>query len=144
VFNENDFNPTSLNPGPRDFALSGARGDEVWLVRTDEDGNILEFVDDVRFGSAATGESFGRGPDGHGPLVPLSATTLGRANLAPRVGPVIVSEINYNPGEPSAAAKAIDPTITRDDLEFIFQPQRPRQRAPPGGISSPLQHRRQR
>ncbi|NQU24907.1 MAG: CotH kinase family protein, partial [Candidatus Nealsonbacteria bacterium] len=33
VFDERDFNPTPLSPAPNHFALDGARGDDVWLMR---------------------------------------------------------------------------------------------------------------
>ena len=110
VFDEDDFNPTPLTPGPQDFALSGARGDQVWLVIPDGSGGITSIVDQVSFGAAALGESFGRTPNGTGRLAPMSNQTLDAANAAPRVGPVIVSEINYNP-DPSPVVAA--------DREFI-------------------------
>ena len=119
VFDERDFNPTPQNPGVNDFALSGSRGDDVWLVTTDDNGDIRSFVDDVHFGAARIGESFGRAPNGTGRLAPLSDVTLGEQNAAPRVGPIVISEINYHPAPPSPAARQLDPSITEDDLEFI-------------------------
>ena len=44
---------------------------------------------------------------------------LGCENLRPHVGSLVVSELNYNPGEPSAAALSIDPAFVEDDLEFV-------------------------
>ena len=41
------------------------------------------------------GESFGRYPNATGRLYPMSSTTLGDENAEPRVGPVIISEIQY-------------------------------------------------
>jgi len=35
------------------------------------------------------------------------------------VGPVVITEVNYNPGEPTPATLGIDPTIVEDDLEFV-------------------------
>ena len=32
VFSESNFNPAPARPGPKDFALSGSQGDDVWLV----------------------------------------------------------------------------------------------------------------
>ena len=49
----------------------------------------------------------------------MTSLTLGEANSEPRVGPVVISEVNYHPGTPSAAALAIDATLTSEDLEFI-------------------------
>jgi hypothetical protein len=117
VVTEAQFNPD--NAGDNGFGLSGTRGDSVWLTVVDASGQISSFVDDVQFGSAVQGESFGRVPDGSGPLAPMTSITLGNANAAPRVGPVVISEVNYHPGEPSEAALAVDATITESDLEFV-------------------------
>ena len=51
----------------------------------------------VDFPSSAPGESFGRFPNGTGRVYPMLAVTLESANGLPRVGPVIVSQIHYNP-----------------------------------------------
>ncbi len=56
TFDEDDFNPTPLDPGPNDFALSGAHGDDVWLVIPNGVGGVASFVDEVHFGAAANGE----------------------------------------------------------------------------------------
>ena len=45
--------------------------------------------------------------------------TLGSGNNPPRVGPVVIDEIQFDPGVPAAAALAIAPALTADDLEFI-------------------------
>ena len=124
VFDEADFNPTPNNPGNNDFALSGSRGDEVWLVVPDENGAVRYYADTVEFPATLNGESVGRVPNGTGELAPMSQRTLGSENSAPRVGPVVISELNYNPGEPSFFAKAFYPEMSPDDLEFveIFNP----------------------
>ncbi len=112
VFDEDDFNPTPGNPGPNDFALNGAHGDDVWLMEADGSGNLTRFVDHVEFGAAAAGESWGRWPNAAGDLYPMVAPTLDPAdgeNAGPRVGPVIISELQYN-----AELVAED-----DNLEFI-------------------------
>ena len=124
VLDETHFNPTPQNPAPDHFALSGTLGDDVWLVVANEQSGVDRFVDDVHFGTAKAGESWGRVPDGRGRLAPMSSITLGGTNAAPRVGPLVFSELNYHPTDPSPAALAIDPTLTADDLEFveIFNP----------------------
>ena len=120
LLDENDFNPTPLSPGPNDFALSGAHGDDVWLVDPDGGGpGVLWFVDDVHFGSSANGESFARLLDGSGRLLPAVGRTLNASNSQGRVGPLVISEINYNPGTPSPAALAIHPSLPSEDLEFV-------------------------
>ncbi|MBN2023268.1 MAG: lamin tail domain-containing protein [Pirellulales bacterium] len=104
VFDERDFNQGGAGGA---FALDGAEGEDAWLVVAD--GLGLRFVDDVEFGAAASGVSLGRWPDGQGELVPMSSRTLGYANAGPRVGSVVISQLQYNPGAISGA----------DDLEFI-------------------------
>ena len=52
-------------------------------------------------------------------MAPQGRLTLGCANLHPRVGPIAVTELQYNSGPPSAAALAVEPDLSTDDLEFI-------------------------
>ncbi|MEM1084952.1 MAG: lamin tail domain-containing protein [Verrucomicrobiota bacterium] len=120
VFDEDDFNPTPLSPGPNDFALNAANGDDVYLVIADGTGtSVATYVDHVEFGATLNGESLGRWPNASGPLTPMSTPTFGEANSGPRIGPLIISEVNYHPEDPVAAALTIDATMMDDDLEFI-------------------------
>jgi len=119
MFDEDDFNPTPLTPGPNDFALSGTGGDDVWLVDPAGGSGTLLFVDDVHFDAAFNGESLGRVPDGSDRLVPTASLTLGSENSVARVGPLVISEVNYNPALPTATDLLIDPNLQSNDLEFI-------------------------
>jgi hypothetical protein len=101
------------------FSLDDAGSDDLWLVQTDGNGRPLFFGDDVAFGASVPGEPWGRWPDGPGRLMPLIQPTFGTTNAAPRIGNVVISEVQYHPPEPSAAALALDPTITSADLEFV-------------------------
>ena len=92
VFDETDF-----NPGGEGFALSSIFGDELWLIEADDAGSPARFADFVTFGASADGESFARWPNGSGDLYPTAEITLEDANAAPRVGPVVISEIHYLP-----------------------------------------------
>ena len=65
-----------------------------------------------------SGESLGRMPNGSGRLAPLSRLTFGAANGTPRVGPLVITEIQYNPTI-SAAAIAVYPNVDESDLEFV-------------------------
>ncbi|MEE8451571.1 MAG: lamin tail domain-containing protein, partial [Thermoguttaceae bacterium] len=101
VFDENDFNFNTLGGAdpllyPNEFALNGAHGDDVWLMRTDDEGKLTHFIDHVEFPDAAQGESFGRWPNGTGKLYPMTRNTPGTGNSGPRVGPLILSEVHYN------------------------------------------------
>jgi len=116
VFDEHDFNLTGLdvdptNDDPNDFALNGAHGDNVWLVEVGATGELVRFVDYVEFGAAINAESFGRWPDGSGDLYPMIEPTLDSAgeNNGPRVGPLLISELQYNPAG----------ILGADDLEFV-------------------------
>ncbi|NQU24379.1 MAG: lamin tail domain-containing protein [Candidatus Nealsonbacteria bacterium] len=122
TFNETDFNPNPQNPGPNHFELDERHGGDVWLLQTDPGGQLSRFADRVKFSAAVAGESFGRWPDGTasfadgtGDLYPMTTPTLDPGNYenaAPRVGPVIISEVMYHPPE---VPMLIDP----DELEFI-------------------------
>jgi len=118
-FDEQDFNPVSPPAGQTPFALNGAEGDDVFLVIANGAGEVTTIVDSVHFGAAFAGETFGRVPDGSGRVAPMSQPTLGAANSDPRVGPLVITEINYEPAAPSPAALAVDPSLTAAHLEFI-------------------------
>ncbi len=134
TFDESDFN-ASGGTVPGDFALSGALGDDVWLMEADAAGNLLRFADHVEFGAAFNGESFGRYPNGTGRLYPMESTTFGAENAPPRIGPVIISEIQYasgttEPTDPFEFLEIYNPTGESVDLsnwavdgiKYIFPP----------------------
>jgi hypothetical protein len=109
VFYERDFN--TLNPAAP-FSLS-QYGETVYLSSADSAGHLTGYVTGAAFGVSARGISIGRYATSRGvDFVPLSRTTFGSdapANLAefrtgtgasnalPRVGPVVINEIMYNP-----------------------------------------------
>ena len=113
VFDESDFNVDNPINGNTSFGLSGVSGDNVWLTKPDG-----SFVDDVHFRETISGESLGRMPNGSGRLAPLNVPTLGTVNVSPRVGPIVISEVQYNP-RVSSLALAQDPTLETSDLEYI-------------------------
>ena len=84
--------------GAKDFALSGSRGDDVWLLADFGGGSSLQFADHVEFGGALAGEPFGRWPNGTGELYPMTSRTLDEENSGPRPPQqVVISEVMYNP-----------------------------------------------
>ena len=97
------------------FRLNAETGEDVWLTSADAAGNLTAFVDHVEFGAAKNGESFGRWPDPAGDLYPLENRTLGEPNdlagNAPRIGPLLISEVMYKP----SVSAGQDP----DDYEYI-------------------------
>jgi hypothetical protein len=118
VFDETDFNPTPLNPGPNDFALNGAHGDNLWLLEM-VGGEPTRFADSVTFGAQANGESWGRWLNGTGRLYPMIEVTLNAENTGPRVGPVVINEVMYAPIDPDGVGP-----IEAANLEYveIFNP----------------------
>ena len=112
VFDERDFNADPTGDDATSFALSRF-GDDVWLSSFEGDSERDRmFVDDVHFPAAVEFVPFGRVPDGTGRLVPVSSETFGAPNAAARSGSVVISELNYHPQMPSAAALALDPHVT--------------------------------
>ncbi|MBI5388511.1 MAG: lamin tail domain-containing protein [Verrucomicrobia bacterium] len=96
------------------FALDGTQGDEVYLAAADGNGDLTGHRAGAKFGSGETGVSFGRyvNSQGQPQFVAMSRRTLGNdnaetildfragagaANPAPRVGPLVISEIMYHP-----------------------------------------------
>ncbi len=124
VFTEAQFNPNGAwnpspgAPGPQEFAFDGQHGDDAWLVS--ETGGVLRFADHVDFNAARPDESWGRFPDGTGPLAPMLSRTLldesggtlprpglGAPNSTVRVGPLLIHEFHHAPAGGN------------EDLEFI-------------------------
>lgn len=114
VFTEQQFNPNgewnaaATAPGAGEFAFDGQRGDDAWLLSVT--GGAVRFVDHVEFGAAAPDESWGRYPNGTGPLAPMRRRTLldeaslldpqpglGADNSGVRTGPVMIQEIHHAP-----------------------------------------------
>jgi hypothetical protein len=96
VFTESNFNAT---PGvPPAFALS-SDGDEIYLFGADAIGNLTGYYDGFEFGAAEEGVSFGRhaGSDGRLHFVAQENVTLAASNSAPRVGPLVISEVMFHP-----------------------------------------------
>lgn len=97
VFDETDFNSspgTDLN-----FSLS-SRGEALYLFSADANTNLTGYSHSVAFDASDPGVTFGRYVTSVGAeqFPAQSSTTFGVANSGPRVGPVVISEIHYNPG----------------------------------------------
>ena len=112
VFTETSFNP--INP-PSSTAFSfGSDGDEAYLFSADTNGNLTGYFHGFAFGAAESAVPFGRHFTSIGAehFVAQSASSLGMSNVAPKVGPVVISEIAYRPPDlPGAADNANDEFI---------------------------------
>ena len=96
VITESDWNsdPQSTNS----FRLD-SHGEEVYLYSADSNGNLTGFSDGFAFGAAQNGVSFGRYiiSTGETQYPAQLVNTLGASNAGPRVGPLVINEINYHP-----------------------------------------------
>jgi len=106
--NAND--PASYEP----FALS-ENGERLYLSSTKQ--SILTGYRSVEdFGASETGVSFGRyfkSSTGNYNFVAMGENTPGSANSYPKVGPIVISEIMYNPNWPNSGS------YTNDQYEYI-------------------------
>ena len=92
VFYEHEFN-SGVNP----FALSSL-GDQVYLASADSLGTLTGYIVGMEFGASDNGVAFGQFETSETlDVVPMTALTLGGANAAPRIGPVVINEIMYHP-----------------------------------------------
>lgn len=93
------FGQASSDPGRiTPFAFS-ENGEAVYLTSADG-GVLLGYREYEDFGASPTGVSFGRyykpGTDNYN-FVMMDSNTPGWANSYPKVGPIVISEIMYNP-----------------------------------------------
>ncbi|MEO6036139.1 MAG: lamin tail domain-containing protein, partial [Verrucomicrobiota bacterium] len=95
-FDEDDFNAsigTNVN-----FAFSSI-GEEVYLFSAEANGELSGYDYGFAFGPMFNGVSIGRYVNSAGEefFPRQTAITLGVANSGPRIGPIVINEIQYNP-----------------------------------------------
>lgn len=92
------FYEAQFNAGVNAFALSSL-GDEIYLFAGDANTNLTGYVHAVTFGATANGVSLGRVVNSinEEDFVALSWLTLGSTNARPLIGPVVISEIMFQP-----------------------------------------------
>jgi len=80
------------------FGIS-AGGDDVYLFSGDANTNLTGYVHGFTFGAQADGVTFGRyvTSDGQEHFPAQITPSLGSANVGPKVGPIVISEIHYHP-----------------------------------------------
>ena len=90
---DNAGDPASHVP----FALS--ENGETLYLHSGADGALTGYNDQDEFGASETGIAFGRYQKSTGSynFVAMSVNTPGSANAYPKVGPIVISEIMYNP-----------------------------------------------
>jgi hypothetical protein len=96
VFTENDWNADPLSTNS--FRLN-SHGEEIYLYSGDANGNLTGYSDGFAFGAAQNGVTFGRyiTTTGEAQYPAQTVNTLGQPNAGPRVGPLVINEINYHP-----------------------------------------------
>ena len=117
MFSENDFNAAG---SPTAFSLS-SQGDEVYLYSGDG-VNLTGYFHGYSYGAANTGVSFGRYINSQTNVffTAQSATTLGAPNAGPKVGPIIISEINYRPVDlPGGVDNDVDEYIEISNISGV-------------------------
>ena len=94
------FNEGQFNVEPMAFALS-SNGDEVVLSSGNVAGELTGYTVYAQFSGSETGVSMARYANTESPartfFVQQKTVTLGAANSGPKVGPMIISEIHYQP-----------------------------------------------
>ncbi|MHC4299758.1 MAG: lamin tail domain-containing protein [Planctomycetota bacterium] len=115
VFYQNLHFANTDDPGMhQSFGLS-ENGERLYLSGA-QDGVQTGYRDVEDFGPSATGVSFGRyhksSTDSYN-FVAMSEATAGSANADPKVGPVVISEIMYNPDWPLGGS------YTNDQYEYV-------------------------
>jgi hypothetical protein len=106
VFHQNLHFDNASDPGCHEpFALS-EDGEQLYLSSA-YNGALTSYRNVEDFGASATGVSFGRyyktSTDNYN-FVAMDHITQGSANANPKVGPIIVSEIMYNPDWPAGGS----------------------------------------
>lgn len=99
-------------------------GEMVTLTAVDGNGTPAGYSDIAEFGASPNGVSLGRVevPGVEKPFFPLQkALTLGGPNAGPRVGPVVIAEIMYNPKD--SKPEYIELLNTSDTTVLLHGPQ---------------------
>lgn len=99
-YEDTNFGETAADPGRIvPFAFS-ENGEALYLTCADDEGVLTGYRDVEEFGASPTGVSFGRyikASTGNANFVLLDSNTPGAPNTYPKVGPIVISEIMYNP-----------------------------------------------
>jgi hypothetical protein len=92
------FTEAELDLGANGFALS-SNGDEIYLFSANAAGELTGHMDGFKFGAAANGVSFiaARTTDGISHFEPAVSVTQESANSAIRIGPLVITELMFQP-----------------------------------------------
>lgn len=92
------FTEEQFGAGSTGFGLSSL-GDEVYLFSANASGELTGYVTGYSFGASANGVSFGREEtsDGKEYFVARSLVTQGAANSGVKIGPLVITELMFQP-----------------------------------------------
>jgi hypothetical protein len=92
------FDETKFNTGNAPFALSSL-GDDAYLFAADAATNLTGYGHGATFGASENGVTFGRYLNSLGAedFVAMSWPTLGTNNARPLIGPLLITEIMFQP-----------------------------------------------
>jgi hypothetical protein len=96
TFDETQFN---ANPSSTNSFLLDSHGEQIYLFSADAAGNLTGYSHGFSFGAAQNGVSFGRYTisTGEAQYPAQIVTTLGTPNAGPRIGSIVINEVQYNP-----------------------------------------------
>jgi hypothetical protein len=122
VLDESQFNAA---PGTNNSFAFNSAGDEVYLFSGDATTNLTGYSHGFSFGGAEAGVTFGRVvlSTGEELFTAQVTATLGTNNSAPRLGPIIVSEIHYHPDP--GEDEFVELSNISPDPVALFDPLRP-------------------
>ncbi|MCK4887305.1 MAG: lamin tail domain-containing protein, partial [Planctomycetes bacterium] len=98
VFNQQDHFGDTNNIGCN-IAFGLSEGGETVYLRSGDGGVITGYIEQEDFGASETNVAFGRYEKSTGTFnfVAMSYNTPDSANAYPKVGPIVINEIMYNP-----------------------------------------------
>ena len=105
------FDESQFNTGADSFSFS-SQGDDVYLFSGNADGDLTGYFHGFDFGAQFNGVTFGRHviSTGGDHLVAQISNTLSNENSGPRIGPVVISEVNYHPVDIRLPRSVVDNT----------------------------------
>jgi hypothetical protein len=102
VLNEGHYENNTLLFSPEEFGSSfslSSHGEEIYLFSGTSAGELSGYESGFEFGAIETGVSFGRFINSLGKeqFVAQQTSSLNGVNGLPRVGPIVINQIMYNP-----------------------------------------------
>ncbi len=117
-----NFGPNSVDPAKDvNFALS-EHGETVYLTSA-EGSQLTGYREQEDFDASENGVAFGRHQKSTGTFnfVAMSSNTPGSANASPKVGPIVITEIMYNPESGGQNAEYVELYNTTSSTVYLYE-----------------------